>query len=178
MASKLWIFFKLSTTPTGGGSTSEKYCLYRASIRSKLDYGCIVYGAASNNILKKVDPIHHQGLRIALGAFRTSPVASVYAKAQEMSLKNRRKKLSLKNRRKKLSMNYVLKLKTCPDTPAYSCVWTTKLKLFLKSSLTPPLGLRILPLLRIQRLTWIRLMIPQCQILFLGVNLNHKSVYL
>ena len=33
-------------------------------------------------------------------------------------------------------------------------------KLFEKSSLTPPLGIRILPLLRIQRLTWIRLMIP------------------
>ena len=54
---------------------------------AKLDYGCIVYGAASNNILKKLDPIHHQGLRIALGAFRTSPVTSLYAKAQEMSLK-------------------------------------------------------------------------------------------
>ena len=32
--------------------------LYRALVRSKLDYGCIVYGAASNNILKKLDPIH------------------------------------------------------------------------------------------------------------------------
>ena len=66
--------------------------LYRALVRSKLDYGCIVYGAASNNILKKLDPIHHQDLRIVLGAFRTSPVTSLYAKTQEMSLKNRRKK--------------------------------------------------------------------------------------
>ena len=77
--------------------------LYRALVRSKLDYGCIAYGAASNNIIKKLDPIHHQGLRIALGAFRTSPVTSLYAKAQEMSLKNRRMKLSV---------NYVLKQKT------------------------------------------------------------------
>ena len=74
----------------------------------------------------------------ALGAFRTSPVTSLYAKAQEMSLKNRRKKLS---------MNYVLKLKTCPDNPAYSCVFEPpNSKLFEKSRLTPPLGLRILPL--------------------------------
>ena len=58
--------------------------------------------------------IHHQGLRIALEAFRTSPVTSIYAKAQEMSLKYRRNKLS---------MNYVLKLKTCPDNPAYSHVF-------------------------------------------------------
>ena len=110
-------------------------------IRSKLDYGCIVYGAASNNILKKLDPIHHQGLRIALGAFRTSSVTSLYAKAQEMSLKNGRKKLS---------MNNVLKLKTCPHNPAYSSVFepsnstTTKKQTNKKSSLTPPLGLRIL----------------------------------
>ena len=106
-------------------------------IRSKLDYGCIVYGAASNNILKKLDPIHHQGLRIALGAIRTSSVTSLYVKAQEMSLKNRHKKLF---------KNYVLKLKTCPDNPAYSCVFEPpNSKLFEKSSLTPPLGLRILP---------------------------------
>ena len=88
-------------------------CLYRALVRSKLDYGCIVYGAASNNILKKLDSIHHQGLRIALGAFRTSPETGLYAKAQEMSLTNSRKKLSMK---------YVLKLKTCPNNPAYNCV--------------------------------------------------------
>ena len=64
-----------------------------------MDYGCIVYGAASNNILKILDPIHHQALRITLGTFRTSPVTSLCAKIQEMSLKNRRKKLC---------MNYVL----------------------------------------------------------------------
>ena len=44
-------------------------------------------------------------------------------------------------------MNYVLKLKTCPDNPTYSCVFEPpNLKLFEKSKLTPPLGLRILPL--------------------------------
>ena len=50
-------------------------------------------------------------------------------------------------RRKKISMNYVLKLKTCPDNPTYSCVFEPlNLNLFEKSNLTPPLGLRILPL--------------------------------
>ena len=53
----------------------------------------------------------------------------------------------MKNRRKKLSMNYVLKLKTCPDNPAYSCVFEPpNSKPFEKSSVTPPLGLRVLPL--------------------------------
>ena len=70
-----------------GADQKTLLCLYRALVRFKLDYGCIVYGAASNNILKKLDPIHHQGLRIAVGAFRTSRVTSLYAKAQEMSEK-------------------------------------------------------------------------------------------
>ena len=46
--------------------------LYRSLVHSKLDYGCIVYGSARRSILKQLDPIHHQGLRIALGAFCTS----------------------------------------------------------------------------------------------------------
>ena len=88
--------------------------LYRRLVRSKLDYGCIVYGSARRSILKQLDPIHHQGLGIALGAFRTSPAQSLYIEAHEPSLTIRRLKLSL---------NYVLKLKSLPENPAYSCVF-------------------------------------------------------
>ena len=42
-----------------GADQKTLLCLYRTLVRSKLDYGCIVHGAASNNILKKLDPIHH-----------------------------------------------------------------------------------------------------------------------
>jgi hypothetical protein len=42
-----------------------------------------------------LDTIHHQGLRLALGAFRTSPVENLYEKAGEPSLHLRRKKPSL-----------------------------------------------------------------------------------
>ena len=42
-----------------------------------------------------LDPIHNQGLRLALGAFRTSPVASLNADVDEPSLYSRREKLSL-----------------------------------------------------------------------------------
>jgi len=85
--------------------------LYRSLVHSKLDYGGIVYGLARRSILKQLDPIHHQGLRIALGAFRTSPAQSLYIKAHEPSLTTCRLKLSL---------NYVLKLKSLPENPAYS----------------------------------------------------------
>ena len=69
--------------------------LYRALIRSKLDYGCQAYGSASNSSLKILDPIHHQGLRIALGAFRTSPFESLYVEAHEPSLTSRRRMMDL-----------------------------------------------------------------------------------
>ncbi|GFO02505.1 RNA-directed DNA polymerase from mobile element jockey [Plakobranchus ocellatus] len=57
--------------------------LYRTLVRSKLDYGSVVYGSAKKHVLRALGPIHHQGLRIALGAFRTSPIKSLYDEAGE-----------------------------------------------------------------------------------------------
>ena len=88
--------------------------LYRTLVRFKLDYGCIVYGSARQSYLRKLDSIHNQGLRLALGAFRTSPVNSLYAEANEPSLNLRRKKLSLQ---------YYLKLKSNPDNPTHKIVF-------------------------------------------------------
>ena len=114
--------------------------LYRSLVRSRLDYGCVVYGSACRSVLKQLDPIHHQGLRIALGAFRTSPAQSLYVETHEPSLTTRRLKLSL---------SYVFKLKPLPENPAYSCVFELQpenIKLFEESeSNVPPLGIRILP---------------------------------
>ena len=69
--------------------------LYRSLYRSKLDYGSIVYGSARKSYLMMLDFVHHQGLRLALGAFRTSPVESLYVEAEEPSLYLRREKLAL-----------------------------------------------------------------------------------
>ena len=69
--------------------------LYRSLIRSKLDYGSIEYGSARKSYLMMLDTVHHQGLRLALGAFRTSPVESLYVEAEEPSLYLRREKLAL-----------------------------------------------------------------------------------
>ena len=43
--------------------------LYRTIIRSKLDYGSIIYGSTRKSYLEMLDPIHHQGLRLALWGF-------------------------------------------------------------------------------------------------------------
>ena len=81
--------------------------LYRALVRSKLDYGCIVYGSASKSVLRTLDAVHRAGLCICLGAFRTSLVQSHYVKAGETSL-------SLRCLR--LAMNYVLNSILYPKT--------------------------------------------------------------
>ena len=84
----------LSHTSWGADRTTHLK-LYRSLVRSKLDYGCIIYGSARKSYLQMFDPMHNQGLRLALGAFRTSPVASLYVEADEPSLYSRREKLSL-----------------------------------------------------------------------------------
>ena len=80
--------------------------LYRSLVRSKLDYGCIVYGSARKSYLQMLDPIHNQGL--CLGTFRTSPVESLYVDAHEPCLGARRAKLSLQ---------YPSKIKSLPKHP-------------------------------------------------------------
>ena len=109
--------------------------LYRTLVRSKLDYGCIVYGSARQSYLRKLDSIHNQGLRLALGAFRTSPVNSLYAEANEPSLDLRRKKLSLQ---------YYLRLKSNYNNPTYKVVFEPLYKdEFLKrEKVIPPFSLR------------------------------------
>ena len=79
--------------------------LYRSLIRSKLDYGSIVYGSARKSYLKILDSICNEGLRLVLGAFRTSPINSLYVEGNEPTLYTRRQKLALQ---------YILKLKCNP----------------------------------------------------------------
>ena len=69
--------------------------LYRSLVRSKLDYGSIIYGSTKKSQLQILDAVHHPGLRMCLGAFRTSQVENLYAEANEPSLKHRRIKLGL-----------------------------------------------------------------------------------
>ena len=73
--------------------------------------------AASKTSLAKLDPFHNQGLRLSLGAFRSSPVESLYVKAHEPPLEIRREKSALQ---------YILKLKANPGNTAYDVVFNPK----------------------------------------------------
>ena len=124
-----------------GADRSTLLKLYRSLVRSKLDYGCFIYGSARKSYLQCLDTIHHLGLRLALGAFRTSPTESLYAEANETPLSLRREKLSLQ---------YFTKLQSCPSNPAYNCTIHPKYKeLFArKETAIPSFGIRMESLLQ------------------------------
>ena len=112
----------------------------RFDIRSKLDYGSIVYGSARKSYLQMLDTVHHQGLRLALGAFRTSPVTSLHVEADEPSLYLRREKLSLQ---------YAIRLAANQRNPAFKVTFSPQfLELYEHNpNAIKPFGLRISPLL-------------------------------
>ena len=127
---------KVVSNQEWGADKSVLLKLYRSLVRSKLDYGCIVYGSARPSYLKMLNTLHHQGLRLALGAFRTSPVDSLYVEAGELPLEHRRLKLSLQ---------YVTKLKSTPSNPAFNCVFRPEYenKYLRNTKVISPLGIRI-----------------------------------
>ena len=67
--------------------------LYRSLVRSKLEYGCIVYGSARGSYLQMLDPVQNHALRLCLG----EPPLYI--------------------RRRKLSIQYCLKLSSSPQNP-------------------------------------------------------------
>ena len=91
--------------------------------------------------MKMLNTVHHLGLRLALGAFRTSPVESIYVEAGELPLEQRRIKLSLQ---------YITKLKSTPSNPAYNCVFDPQYEQkYLRNTKTiSPLGIRMKPHLK------------------------------
>ena len=105
---------KVLSNTTWGADIKVLLRLYRALVRSKLHYGCIVYDSARPSYIKRLDTVHNQGLRLCLGAFRTSPVQSLYVEANEPPLDMRRTRLSLQ---------YGVKLMSNEVNPAYSAVF-------------------------------------------------------
>ncbi|GBN20124.1 hypothetical protein AVEN_46020-1 [Araneus ventricosus] len=70
---------KVLSNISWGADRTSLLRIYQAMILSRIDYGCAVYGSACNSVLRKLDPVHHSALRICSGAFRTSPIESLYA---------------------------------------------------------------------------------------------------
>jgi hypothetical protein len=101
---------------------------YRATIRSKLDYGSPAYGSATRSQLRKLDTIQNTPLRLALGAFRTSPALSLHRESNETPLPLRRKQLTHAQKLKVLTLrSHPLhnKVTTNPYSEKYAANATT-----------------------------------------------------
>ena len=118
-----------------GAQRSVMLRLYRALVRSKLDYGSPVYASARPSYIKTLDTVHNQGIRLATGAFRTSPIPSLYAESGEQSLYHRRMQLTL---------SYVSSLYPQSDHPTYNTIFRQRLPHIYRShpKATRPLGVR------------------------------------
>ena len=127
--------------------------LYRSPVRSKLDYGSVVYGSARESYLRISDPIQNHALWLCLGAFRTSPAPSMCVQANDPP------------RRRMLSIQYSLELGSSPSNPAYNTVFNAKFKASFSSkpNQIPTLRIRVAPELEkigFKRNTVSRLSIP------------------
>jgi len=110
--------------------------LYRALIRSKLDYGSVVYGSARKSYLQMLDPVQNHALCLCLGAFRTSPVLNLHVEANEMPLELRRRKLAAQ---------YCLKVSADTSNPAVDCIFNKRFTTFFHRypSQIRPLGFHV-----------------------------------
>ena len=114
--------------------------IYRTYIRSKLDYGLPIYASASDTLLKSLNTIATEAIRIATGAFKSTPLETLYILANEMNLENRRNYLALR---------YFYKIKSQLDNPANKFLIPIPCRtLFQNKKTALPLNLRIQNLLK------------------------------
>nr|CAH7742070.1 unnamed protein product [Callosobruchus chinensis] len=109
--------------------------IYKSLVLSKMDYGSIFYSSARKSQLKLLDTIQASGLRLALGAFRTSPIAALCSEAGIPPLKYRRQELLLR---------YHSKLWAQPDHPNYGAFFDENDDdvLYSRNTITRPANIR------------------------------------
>ena len=82
--------------------------LYKSLVLSKLDYGSSVYSSAAASHLRRLDPLQSEGLRLATGAFRSTPIVSLHVETNVPPLSLRRRLTNCK---------VFLRLRHLPDSP-------------------------------------------------------------
>ena len=108
--------------------------LYWAVCQTKMDYGAQLYSSASPNILKMLDPVHNEAMRLCSGAFRTSPTSSLMVELNQPPLDLHREELCLK---------YMYRIKTNEDYKNLNIMNEEyDLEYFIKDNIPKPIGVR------------------------------------
>ena len=116
-----------------GADKRSLLMIYRAHIRSKMDYACQAYDTASDHSKQELDKVQAAALRIACGAMKSTPTAAMQVECGEMPLEIRRQNICLK---------YAAKITSTEDHPTAEILTETwqqqrmkdNQKTFLKST--------------------------------------------
>ena len=84
--------------------------------------------------MKKQDSVHNQGIRQCTGAFKSSPVISLYTESGEQSLELRREQLGLQ---------HIIRMARMPQLPIFAAVLNHNDNLFRNCLSKSPLSVRI-----------------------------------
>lgn len=80
---------------TWGGDEQTLTKIHRHHMRSKLDYGATIYKSANHTHLKIIETTANTSIRLAIGAFRSSPIECMRNLAMEIPPELRRTEQSL-----------------------------------------------------------------------------------
>ena len=132
---KILNMIRILSNTSWGADRSTLLLLYRALVRSRLDYGSMVYSSGRESYLRPISAVHNAGLRLAIGAYRTSPVVSIYSDVGEPPLAIRRNILTC---------NYLVKILSMMSHPCYDVIFNPRfLDLFYSETrATRPLRIR------------------------------------
>lgn len=116
-----------------GADPKSLLTIYKTLIRSKIDYGSIVYSSARKSQLKKLDKIQNISLRYCLNAFPTTPIQSLYCESAIMPLEQRRKILI---------NSYIARVRSYPKHPNNNFLFPNENMYSSKDTITRPLAVR------------------------------------
>lgn len=110
-----------------GANPQSLLLIYRAMIRSVIEYGSFLYGSASSSTLQKLEKIQFQAVRQCMGYLRTSPTNAILIESNEPPLELRRNLLAGKFVAMRYSKFYhpsVVAVASLHDTQQATNQWT------------------------------------------------------
>ena len=133
--SKMLGIMRAITCQKWGADQFSMMKIYRMYIRAKLDYGAPIYASTAATNMNPVNTISTEALRIATGAFKSTPTDTLHILAHEPMFKHRIEYLSLR---------YYYKIKSNINNPASQQLIPLSYRtLFTNKAMQLPLNLRI-----------------------------------
>ena len=134
-ATKSLNLLKIIANRYKGADRSTILRIYIAITKPKLDYGSEIYCTAKDDLLKTLDTVQNTALRIATGAFRSTPIVSLQA---ETGIK------PLQVYREQKNINYMLRVMSNPDDTIYNRICNADSSLFsMRTTIPKPFNLNI-----------------------------------